>query len=212
MRTTKLTHACLILEDAGSRLLIDPGTFTELDPDELAGLAGVILTHEHPDHASPEHLRAIRATHGDVPIVGTAGAAAAAPDAGVEVVQPGDTRTFGPFDVVFGGGQHASIHSSIPQVDNLTVLVNGALYHPGDSLVPPAEDVSVLAAPVSGPWLKLGEVIDYVQAAGAEWVVPIHEVHASEAYAGLIEKLLGGAVENTGGRFSALQPGQSIDS
>jgi len=47
MQLTKHTHACVTLDKEGSRLLLDPGTFTA-NAAELAASAGTILiTHEH---------------------------------------------------------------------------------------------------------------------------------------------------------------------
>lgn len=209
MKITKLTHACLVLTEGDATLVVDPGSFTEL-PEDVPGLAGVIVTHEHADHASPDHLRALREAHPGVQILGTEAVLEGVPEAGIEVAQPGQTRTLGPFEVTFGGGLHAQIHSSIPQVDNLTVLVNGAVYHPGDSLEPPAHEVQVLAAPVSGPWLKLGEVIDYVLASRAQHVVPIHEIHASEPGIAITYARLGAAAAEIGAQLLALKPGQSL--
>src|SRR5690349_13948199 len=61
MRVTKFEHAALRIDKEGSSLLIDPGSFT-LPLAELASVVAVVLTHEHPDHWTPEHLDRIRAS------------------------------------------------------------------------------------------------------------------------------------------------------
>ncbi|MGC5075433.1 hypothetical protein, partial [Escherichia coli] len=67
-------------------------------------------------------------------------------------VHPGDTLDLGPFHLEFFGGKHAEIHSSIPIVDNVGVLVNDAFFYPGDSYtVPKGAHVALLAAPVGAP-------------------------------------------------------------
>lgn len=209
MKVTKYTHACMVLEHAaGARLVIDPGSFTEL-PD-LAGVAAIIVTHEHPDHAGTDNLRALQEANPAAPILGPAGVAQALPGVQIQVVQPGTSAQYGPFDVTFGGGLHAAIHTSIPQVDNLTVQVGEHLYHPGDSLAAPDGPVSVLAAPISGPWLKLGEVMDYVLASRPTTVVPIHEVHASDPGRGIAYDRLSEVAAQRGGELRVLAPGQSL--
>jgi hypothetical protein len=40
--------------------------------------------------------------------------------------------------MTFHGGRHSVIHSSIPVIDNVGVLVNDAFYYPGDSYAVPA--------------------------------------------------------------------------
>src|SRR4051812_1934168 len=48
MKVTKIGHACLIVEEAGLKALIDPGNYS-LVPD-ATGLDVVLITHEHDDH------------------------------------------------------------------------------------------------------------------------------------------------------------------
>ena len=82
---------------------------------------------------------------------------------GVEEVAPGDEVEVGPFRLRFFGGRHAQIHSSIPVIDNVGVLVNESLYYGGDSFaVPEGVAVDVLAAPAGAPWMKIAEAMDYV--------------------------------------------------
>ena len=61
MRITKFGHACVRLEHEGSTVVVDPGVFT--DPGALDGAGAVLITHEHPDHYHPDHLRSV-----DVPV------------------------------------------------------------------------------------------------------------------------------------------------
>ncbi|TDE91516.1 MBL fold metallo-hydrolase [Occultella glacieicola] len=217
MRITKREHACLIVEhgDPGSGdavLVIDPGSFSTLpDLGSLGPVAAVVLTHAHADHAHPEHLAALRDANPDAVFLGPPAVAAAVAGIGIQVVQAGQSLTVGPFELTFHGGVHARIHSSIPPVDNVGVSVNGVLYHPGDSLEPAVTGMPVLAAPVSGPWLKAGEVMDLVGAVGAAHVVPIHESHASAVGQQLMARLVGGAAEAAGGRYDALAVGESLE-
>jgi L-ascorbate metabolism protein UlaG (beta-lactamase superfamily) len=136
MIITKREHACLVVEHGGSALVIDPGSFTE--PFAVSDLTAIIVTHEHADHVTREHLdrllSAARAS-GDpsrVKLFAPAGVATAHPDYPWHVVNDGDACTAGPFALAFSGGRHATIHRSIPIVDNVGVFVNETLYYPGD--------------------------------------------------------------------------------
>lgn len=209
MRLTKYGHACVVLESAGVRLVIDPGSFTDL-PD-LTDVVAAVVTHEHADHAGTDHLQRLRHANPGMAVLGPAGAAAALTAVEVKAVAPGDSARYGPFDLRFGGGLHAPIHESLPQVDNLTVQVGTRFYHPGDSLEPPAQDVDAVAVPISGPWLKLGEVMDYVLAARARAMIPIHDVHASDAGRGIAYDRLGAIAAERSTELTVLAPGQSID-
>lgn len=208
MKVTKYEQACLVLDDAGERLVIDPGSFSTLPA--MSGVRAVVLTHEHPDHADAELLATLLKHSPQAQLIGPAGVAAALPDLPVQTVVPGQTAQLGPFQIAFGGGTHAEIHHSIPRVDNLTVLVDDTVYHPGDSLDLPGRAVQVLAAPISGPWLKLGEVMDYLLGAQATRVLPIHEMHAATPGQTLAHTRLGEVAAQRGAELVVLSPGESL--
>lgn len=211
MRVTKHEHACLRLELENRTLVIDPGSFT-LPLAELRHVVAVVLTHEHADHWTPEHLARIHHQFPDVPVYGPAGVAAAAAGEKITVVAPGDIVTAGPFRLAFFGGRHSVIHSSVPVVDNVGVLVNDAFYYPGDSYtVPGNASVDLLAAPVGAPWLKIGEAIDFVLAVAPRRAFATHDMTLSRAGIEMGRGRLAWATEQGGGEFVALEPGESTD-
>ncbi|MDY7528258.1 MULTISPECIES: MBL fold metallo-hydrolase [unclassified Cryobacterium] len=211
MKLTKLEHAALIVEVAGRKLYIDPGSYTTAVTD-TARADAVVITHEHPDHWTPEQLDRIIAFSPDVRIFGPAGVVAAASGYPVEVVHDGDTVTVGEFTLRFFGRTHAVIHSSIPVIDNVGVLVNDRLYYAGDSFtVPAGVDVDTLAVPAGAPWLKISEVIDYVLAVKPRRTFPTHEMLLSRAGKDLSNLRITAATEQVGGEFFALEPNETLD-
>lgn len=212
MRVTKHEHAALRIEDSGKLLLIDPGSFT-LPLDELTDAVAVVLTHEHPDHWTPDHLDRILKATGGIPIYAPEGVAKAAAGYDIIVVQPGDTVTIAPFTLRFFGGAHAVIHETIPVVDNVGVLVNDEFYYPGDSYaVPKGVDVKLLAAPLGAPWLKIGEAIDFVLAVKPHRAFGTHDMTLSVIGRDMHRARLQWATEQGGGEFLALDPGDSTES
>lgn len=192
MRVTKFGHACVRIEEDDAVLVLDPGVFT--DPEAVDGATGVLITHEHPDHYDPSRLRAA-----DAPVF-TIDAVAAriredAPDVAerVTVVSPGDSLDPGlPVRVV--NEKHAVIHPDLPHFDNsgYVVSVGGQrVYHPGDALELPGEDVDVLLVPSSAPWLKVSEAIDFARAVGAPTNLAIHDRIYTEAAHGMLEGHMG---------------------
>lgn len=173
MRCFTLSHAGVVLEHQGASLFIDVGTFTS--PDELAAAlfhspppVGLVVTHEHPDHWLAEHLADIQARSPECPVFTTASAAKALRAAGIPNVQanrPGEVVSLGPFNLEFYGGAHQAIHSTIPAVDNLGVLVNDTFAYGGDSLTLPPLEPDVLGVPIGSPWATLGDVLDFVLSA-----------------------------------------------
>lgn len=191
--------------------MIDPGVFTTA----LVGLnevVAIVITHEHGDHWTADQLTRILDRSPDAKIYGPEGVATAAPDFDITVVKDGDAVDADPFSLRFFGDKHAEIHSSIPIVANVGVLVNDSLYYPGDSFtVPEGVEVAALAAPVGAPWLKIGEAIDFVIAVSPRRAFATHEMVLSTAGKGMGGDRLKWAVEQGGGEYVALEPGDSLD-
>ncbi|MFY9714219.1 MAG: MBL fold metallo-hydrolase [Microbacterium sp.] len=211
MRVTKYEHACLRIDRAEETLLIDPGSFTTPVSD-LGSVVGLVITHEHPDHWTPEHLdRILRGAPG-TPIFAPAGVARAADGYEITVVAPGDTVEVGGFTLRFFGGEHAIIHSSLPAIDNLGVLVNEKLYYPGDSYaVPAGVEVDTLAAPLGAPWLRIGDAMDFVLAVRPRRAFGTHDMTLSVIGKGMHRQRLQWATEQGSGEFFALEPGDTLD-
>jgi L-ascorbate metabolism protein UlaG (beta-lactamase superfamily) len=192
MRITKFGHACVRLATDGHVVVLDPGGFTE--PEAVDGATAVLITHEHADHYTADHLRRT-----DAPVF-TIGAVAAkireeAPDLAerITVVEPGQQVDVGiPVTVV--GELHAVIHPEMPRFDNSGYVLEAEgqrVYHPGDSLTLPGSDVDLLLLPVSAPWLKLSECIDFGREVGAPKSLAIHDKIYSEIAFTIVDAHLG---------------------
>ena len=211
MRVTKHEHAALLVESQGKSLVIDPGAYTSPFTD-LHDTVGIVITHEHADHWTPEHLNRILREAGPLPIFAPAGVAAAASAFDVTVVAPGRRVELDPFTLEFFGGRHAVIHESIPVIDNLGVLIDDEFYYPGDSYaVPEGRDIALLAAPVGAPWLKIGDAIDFVLAVAPRRAFATHDMTLSAIGRGLGRERLSWATAQGGGEFLELDPGDSAD-
>lgn len=203
----------MVLELGGERLVIDPGSLTS-PVEGLANVRAVVITHEHADHWTPEQLSRIVKSNPNVRILGTEATASAALHADVatpiEIVHAGDEVEVGPFSLRFVGGEHAEIHSSIPRIHNVGVLVNGRFYYPGDSFAEPDVPVAVLAAPASAPWMKMSETMDFILRVRPELVVQAHEGVNSQYGNDLMTARMQWCAEQVGGRHVWLQPGETI--
>lgn len=210
MRITKYEHATLVVTVGDESVVIDPGNF--LTPPDFPGVVAIVITHEHADHWTPEHLRRILEKSPEAKIFGPHGVATAADDEfEIEVVGSGDVAQVGEFRLEFFGEKHAVIHESIPLVDNVGVLVNDELYYAGDSYTVPGVEVGTLAAPVGAPWLKIGEAMDYVLAVKPKRAFYVHDMTLSVAGKQLAESRLAWATEQNGGAFTVLEPGETLD-
>jgi L-ascorbate metabolism protein UlaG (beta-lactamase superfamily) len=210
MRITKYEHACFVAQIADKKLVVDPGSFTVPLPD-ANNVVAIVITHEHADHWTPEQLERILSASPQAKIFGPAGVVAAASGFDVTTVKAGDTVSVDPFELEFFGEKHAEIHSSIPIIDNVGVLINGEVFYPGDSYTLPPKTVELLAVPSSAPWLKVGDVMDYVLAAKPKRSFAVHEMINSVAGKGMANGRIEATTQQGGGEFFPLEPGESIE-
>ncbi|WP_235521199.1 MBL fold metallo-hydrolase [Cellulomonas sp. Leaf395] len=211
IRLTRWGHACIRLDRGGDRLVIDPGVFSDL-PSALDGVQAVLVTHEHPDHVATEPV--VEAVQGGLQVWAPQSVVdvllgAGAPADRVHPVRAGETFSAGGFDVAALGEWHALVHQDVPRVHNVGYLVEGVL-HPGDAYIDPeGAQVDVLCTPLGAPWLKLGEVVDYVRSVGPARIVVVHDAMLSAIGQGMANGLLGRL--GGAGEPISLDPGEGID-
>ncbi|MEV6110181.1 MBL fold metallo-hydrolase [Streptomyces sp. NPDC051940] len=176
MRLIKYTHSCVRLEAPDGRVLvIDPGVWSE--PRALDGADAVLVTHEHADHVDVLRLAGLASQTG-VPVYAPDGAAL--PGVDFVPVSPGEVFEAAGFRVGAHGGRHALIYGGLPDCANLGYLVDGAVYHPGDSLHVPDVPVETLLVPLQGSWMRIGEAIDFVRAVRPDRAFGIHDAQVNE--------------------------------
>lgn len=211
MELTKHEHACVVARKDGTSIVIDPGVFSPAAAQIIAGADVILLTHEHGDHVNDAAINAALADRPDLQVYAPnalRGTFAAHPDQ-FTAVSAGDELKLGSFGVTVHGAEHAVIHSSIPVCANVGFLLDGTVYHPGDAYHVPQVPVTTLLLPASGPWMKIGEAIDYVRAVQPQQVVQIHDALLNDIGQHLADTLLG-EQGPTGLPLTTIPIGQSL--
>jgi L-ascorbate metabolism protein UlaG (beta-lactamase superfamily) len=184
MRITHLGHSCLLVEGGDVRILIDPGNFSS-GFDELQDLDAVLITHQHPDHADPERLSALLAANSDARLLIEPETVESRGLRGDAVFAAGSATKVGGLSISAVGGQHALIHDRVPRAGNVGFVVaergGPTLFHPGDSYAETPAGVDLLAYPLSAPWTKVAETLDFLRAVAAPTAFPIHDATVSAA-------------------------------
>ena len=175
MRLTKYEHSCVLIEDEGARVLIDPGSYSS-GFEALTELDAVLITHQHADHYDADRLGPLLANNPGARVYADDATVALLREKGIEasVASEGERINAGT-EVTVHGVNHAVIHPDIPVIPNVGYLVGGRFFHPGDAFTVPDVPVDVLGLPTGAPWLKASEAVDYLRAVAPRIAVPIHE-------------------------------------
>ena len=212
MRFTKLGHSCVRLEKDGAVLVIDPGGWSDA-PAALDGASAVLVTHEHPDHLDADAIRAALEAYPDLTLWANPSITAQFIEFGARVheIRHGDTLLVADFDVHVYGRDHALIHQDIPLVVNTGFLVDGELFHPGDSFTVPEDPARTLLVPIAGPWLKAGDMIDYFRAVAPARGYAIHDAILNDRGLALMTRMMSVAAAPSGVPVARLEPGTSLE-
>ncbi|WP_433227592.1 MBL fold metallo-hydrolase [Actinomadura formosensis] len=212
MRLTKLGHACVQITRDDRTILIDPGTFSEAS-GALATADAVLITHEHFDHFDADALRAAMAARPALEVWTSRAVAGNLADLGgrVHQVGHGDAVTIAGFDVHVYGEDHELMHPDLPPVPNVGFLVDGEVFHPGDTLTVPSEPVPTLCLPGNAPWMRALDLYTYTREVRPERAFAIHDGLLNDIGLSVMERVLTSAGEELGREFRRLTPGTSVE-
>jgi L-ascorbate metabolism protein UlaG (beta-lactamase superfamily) len=174
MKITKYHHSCLLIEEQGYRILMDPGNYSYesglLDIKDLGSLDYVVITHEHQDHYHVPFLQEILQNFPQVKVVTNDSLAHSLQSINIPANEdiPNFIKTeVIPHERVFGMGEMA---------ENIQIDLFDTLSHPGDSFSLNRTS-RVLALPLQAPWGDVTEAIDLAERLQPETVLPIHDWH-----------------------------------
>lgn len=202
MNITKFGHACLLIENNNKKILIDPGVFTfneRFTPEQVGTVDVIVITHNHPDHMSPETIRSFLGMLPAVILGGNEVKADLAKE-GIEcsVLEPGRKQEIAGFTIESFPAQHGPMPGSV--TENHAYLVNNSLLHLGDSYA--TEDlpigVKILALPTQGPWARLVDAIACAKTLQPKNVIPIHNAVLKDELGKMFDGYIAEELEKNG--------------
>jgi L-ascorbate metabolism protein UlaG (beta-lactamase superfamily) len=208
MRLIKYSHACVRIESTDAVIVIDPGGWSEAAA--LDGVDAVLITHEHADHVDADAVARALRRRPQARVFTSAAVAAMLGDLGdmVTTVGAGDAFEAAGMPVRAYGGLHAEIHPEIPRVPNLGYLVAGSVYHPGDSFdVPMGATVDTLFVPISGPWLRLADSVEFIRTIAPRRAFALHDCLLSDVAIPITTALIARLAQCD---YARLSPGEAV--
>lgn len=210
MTITKLGHCCLVLEDAGVKILTDPGIYTTEQIKSVTGINIILITHEHGDHYHIESIQNVLANNPKATVVSNSAVAKLLTEKNIPCTVIGDTQS-GTVDGVLiegYGKDHAPIYQTAGLVENTGYLVDGKFYFPGDAFYDPKRPIDILALPVAGPWLKISEAIDFAKLVKPRVAFGVHDGAFTQGSGNFAATMLQNFLKPDGIEYIALPTGE----
>lgn len=210
MKLTKYEHACIILDNDKSKLVIDPGCFTKL-PESLSGVGCLVITEEHVDHFDVNNVQKILKQNPDLKILTTRAVNSQLSEAGIgsSVISGEQTVEEGGYTLSFYETAHAPVYKTSP-CRSLSVKVDNYLFYPSDSYNIIDDEVEILALPTSGPWHKLEEAIDFANSINSQKLLVTHNALYSDEGQAVANNLIKANIAGKSREYVYLKPGESL--
>jgi L-ascorbate metabolism protein UlaG (beta-lactamase superfamily) len=172
MRVTKFPQSCLLLEKAGGRIVIDPGSITMArhDLDEFGDIQAVLYTHRHHDHFDEHYVDAL--LERGVALYGNADLCSLVDP--MNEVKDGQSLEVASFRIEPRDLPHVPMVNGSAGPPNTGFFVDGRLFHPGDGIELEGLRARVLALPIAGPSISFRDAYVFTERTRADIVVPIH--------------------------------------
>ena len=180
MKITKYGQCCLLIDIGGVRFLTDPGSMSTKQNEER-DVDAVVITHEHGDHLHIESLKEILKNNSNAKVVTNPSVGKILDGEGIGYHSVADGESIDIKGIILSGmgTKHAVIYKEYGQVENTGYFFDGGgkttLFYPGDAFYEPGKPVDILALPTGGPWMKMGEAIEYALTVKPRIAFPVHD-------------------------------------
>lgn len=175
MKVTKYPQSCLIIENHGKRLLIDPGALIrdKFSAQGLLPLDAILITHEHEDHADPTLIRELLRIN-TVPVFANQSTKSVLGDVVSQIVEDNEQFEAAGMKIVAHELPHCLMLDGSAGPQNTGYVIDDVFFHAGDGIKLDNLQVETAAIPIAGPDISARDVFDFIKQLRCQKVVPIH--------------------------------------
>lgn len=171
MKVTRFVQSCLLVEEAGSRILIDPSVGEKDNLEKFGKLDAVLYTHEHGDHFDPELTKKFMEQGISVYANESTSKQIANKSNIVKDQKEFDIKGL---KIRVLELPHCPMPDGSAGPQNVGYLINQKLFHPGDGINLEGLEVDNLAVPITGPDVSMRDAFDFLKQVKAKIGIPVH--------------------------------------
>jgi L-ascorbate metabolism protein UlaG (beta-lactamase superfamily) len=194
----------------GKKIMTDPGVFSTEQENET-GIDMVLITHEHQDHIHMESLKKVLQNNPNTMVVTNSAVKELLDVENIPCVVHEEGSLENGIKLFAKTCPHADIYDGIGPVQNTGYMIENRLFYPGDAFLDPGLPVEILALPVSAPWCKIREVLEYGIKIKPKHAFPVHDAIINKTALGIFHGMTGRILAENGVDFKPLTEGQSLE-
>lgn len=210
MKITKFGHSCLLVEEGGAKILLDPGAYSTAQ-NYVKNLDAILITHEHGDHLDLNSLEIILNNNPTAKIYTNSGVGKILKEKGIkfELLEDGQKTNIKNVLVEGFGKLHAPAFKMMDNIINVGYLIANRLFCPGDGLIFPNKPVEILALAVVSPMVSAVQAVEYAIKLGAKTCFPAHD--AALKITGGFYKVPEAELTKAGIKWVVIKEGETAD-
>ncbi len=208
MKISKFLHSCLLIENMGKTILLDPGNYSyddkALDLDQVKNLDGVGITHEHMDHMHLPFIKDIITKFPQVEFFSNESVKEILGKEGIIVNTKGnDYLQMTPVP-------HEKIWMAKTPAANVMITLFDKFATVGDSLTFD-KTPEVLALPIQAPWGSTTWAVETALKVKPKVIIPIHDWHWKDEVRTMMYERLEQFFEGLGINFLKAETGHVFE-
>jgi L-ascorbate metabolism protein UlaG (beta-lactamase superfamily) len=171
MKITRYFQSCLLIEEGGAKILIDPSGHEVDNLGKFGALNAVLYTHEHGDHFDAG--MAGKFVDGGIAVY-TNASTAKQMKSQPNIATDGQQFTVGSVKIQAKELPHCLMWDGSAGPQNTGYLLAGRFFHAGDGKELAGLSVDIAALPINGPDVSLKDAFDFAKQLSAKTIIPIH--------------------------------------